>query len=381
MPILSMQPMELDQGYLADGSEEEAAGQVVRHVNPVPALRQLSIAATARQLPEMFKNSTQAHRIASLPEELRQELWYCHMFGENERVAERNPAILWLLSQCPVLQRRERYQDTVFATQVRECNNMCVRVHSGKIVEVVTVPLNQQVFVHASEASIKCAQFSPDGKHLYLIAADRSVGIFDTLTWNQVHQTELHCRMRSPGFVKLTLDTTAVVCGSINTLLMHDTLTGAPLCNLVRGSQEMIMHVELSANGNNVFVFYEDAVHVHDENMPALLDAFNPVDMQVQRFDISAVNILLSELPGLSLEQLLVLQIVLGIADGKEPMDLIAQPWLHVQYDALPENIRAIIERAVPGIKNHIPGFDTPMPESESDRKRRKVALEGANRI
>lgn len=372
--------MERDPGYLADGSQE-----VVEHVelqaNPVPALRSLGLVAIARQLPEIFKNSDQARSLACLPEELRQELWRKHMFGGSEGEVKRNQAVLWLLSQCSVLHSKEHYQDRVFATQLREYNNLSVQIHQNMLLKVVDSNTGGSLLECVSEDPLANVQFSQDGKFLYLIDRGGRIEILSTVDWKSVHQANLPRNRISLRYINFTPDNSAVVCGSVNTLIVRDTLTGESLCDLIRGSQEMIMKVELSVDGNNVFVFYEDAVHIRDENMPALLNAFDVVNLEVQRFDISSLKTMLSQLPHLALEQLLVLHIVHSVIQKRESLDVIAQPHIRAAYDALPDSMRLTIESVLPAIKNYIPGFDMPIPESESAQKRRKVALDLINGV
>lgn len=314
----------------------------------VATLQQTCLKYAVSHLPGFVKNP----KIISLDPDLRGEIYDRWMFGENPAEMHRNQSIIWLMAQCPAIKCDPcQFDRSLLARPLTECNNMRISLNndsSGFIVEDVRA--QEGLFQFVSEGRLAYAQFSPDGRHMFIAAKDKQIAIMSTQDWEVVHEGELQqCLFYNPKFIMLNPKNLAVMSGSRTMLKLYDTITGDPLCDVIRHSENMITEAEFSVDGDRVYVLYDIEEEIGDENSQDSLNAPPQAGIMADVYDISAANKILHLLPTLTLEQLAALELCHKIAtEEKVSEDQFAQAT--EQYKALPEEIRAVVACPLPGM-------------------------------
>lgn len=331
----------------------------------VPTLQQTCLKNAVSNLAAFVKNP----KINSLSPGFREEICNRWMFGENPADMHRNPAITWLMSQCPITQHPPcRFDRTQLATPLIECNNMriCLSYDRSSFI-VEDLQAQEGLFQFVSEERLASAQFSPDGRHMVIAATDKQIAIMSTQDWEVVHEGELQqCLWNSPKFISLNPKNFTVMCGSGNMLRLHDAITGDPLCDVVRRSENMITEVGFSADGDRVYVLYGIEPEIGNENLQDSLNVPMQGGIMADVYNISVANSVLALLPTLTLEQLATIELLHKVSQQEVDSDQLAQAHVQEQYATLPEQIKALVARFLPRVAQ------------EPDLKRRNIER-GAN--
>jgi hypothetical protein len=347
MPEADRDPMEIDEPAHDNRPDR------------IATLKQMCLKYTASHLPAFVKNQ----KISSLNPDLQGEIHDLWMFGENSAEMHRNPAITWLMAQCPVIKCRPcQFDRSQLARPLIECNNM--RIYTAKrsdgfIAHVEDVQAQKPLLEFISEDPLAYAQFSPDGCYIFLAAIDKQIAIMSTKDMEVIHEGELQCKWMFPRFISLSPKNSAVICGSGCMLRLHDTITGDFFCDVVRGAESIITEVGFSADGDRVFVRYDIEEENGDENLQDLSNIPTQPGIVADVYDISVANKILHLLPTLTLEQLAALELCHKVATEKASEEQLAHAT--EQYKVLPEEIRAVLARFLPGMAQ------------ETALKRRKV--------
>jgi hypothetical protein len=275
------------------------------------------------------------------------------MFGEKPKDMHRNPSIIWLMAQCPITKCPPcQFDRTRLATPLTECNNMRIcrdKRSDGFIARVEDVQAQKGVFEFTSEDPLAYAQFSPDGRYMFLAAIDKQIAIMSTQDWEVILEGELQCRWKSPKFISLSPKNIAVICGTGTMLKLHDTITGDSLCDVVRGSSGIITEIGFSADGDKVYVRYDIEEEIEDENFHDSVNVPTQPPLLAHVYDVSAANKILHLLPTLTLEQLATLELLHKVALHEVVEEQLVKYHVQEGYKALPEEIKVVLAPLLPG--------------------------------
>lgn len=368
-PYQDVQPMEIE--YPINLIQEQPSR--------VPTLRQLCIEKMAPVLSMWFENYESASKVISLPNDLKYDLWHSIMFDKNEPRFKRSSAIVWLAQASPIVTESKNYEGEKFATERCACEKMSVtkNVVSWYLGNPCPLEIKDNESTEVThiefEASVVNAQFSENGKFLFVVDSDKHVDIFRTDTWDSVNSTELHYRFRSPRLSLLTPDNNLVICGSANSLCVYDVFTGETFRDLIRHSPEMISRVKISPDGDSVFVFFADADLYNIENIGELINWIDHPVIPMQQIDISSLKNFCKQIPELTLEQLLALELFHKVAQGNQEINLTQKHIIHA-YQTLPDQIKRNLEIVMPNIQNVL-GIKNANGEESLQKKRKKDPL------
>lgn len=316
----------------------------------VKSLQDMCADSLAPRLVEIFQCTNVLAAVAEGP---REKLKKMCMFGSDQENPQRNESIRWLISQCPIERSIiPNNSEMRFARPVHACKNMRIVMDGGPVVRVKKIDSEEEIvsFNH-NDIDIACAQFAPSGNQMVMVSEEKEVAIVHTDDWSTISLTELNHTM-SPEFFLLTLDSSSLIAGGakgLNPLKIYDVVTGNKLCDLMEKSWDHMRDVKISEDGNKVYVFYEDEEVLSFDGM-MVRNRPKPVEF----IDISSINSMLRLLPELTLEQILLIELLHKIYKKEHGVDALNAQHVKNEYNALPKQIKAIIEKIMPKVHSAI---------------------------
>jgi hypothetical protein len=225
------------------------------------------------------------------------------------------------------------------------------RIHNfGRQVTIVSEdhPENTKDFEFRS--TVHSAQFCHNGELVCIVLANREVLVIDTHNWEVVHSALLQVPTRFIRFMSLSSDGSLAIAGSTNSLFVCDAYTGENLCDIIRGSQEMVENARFAADRNGISIEYaaEDLL----ENIAQ--QGGDDIENIYRSIDISSLSAVTHQIPDLSFEALATLEVLYGVDQGILTLDVLSQPHIQAHYNELPEEIRTVIEPTMRNLQEFI---------------------------